>query len=340
MRVLVTGGAGFIGSHYVRTMLTGGYPGYEDAEVTVFDKLTYAGNPANLAPVADSPRFRFVRGDICSREDLDAAVPGHDLVVNFAAESHVDRSIHGAADFVLTNVLGAQQVFEAALRHGVRRVLHVSTDEVYGSIDEGSWTEDSLLEPNSPYSAAKAGSDLVARAYAKTYGLDISVTRCSNNYGPYHFPEKVIPLFVTNLLDGQPVPLYGEGANVRDWLFVDDHCRGIQLVVDKGLPGEYYNIGGGRELSNRELTEKLLEATGRDWSYVQPIVDPRGGGHDLRYSVDYSRTAALGYAPQVPFEEGLALTVQWYRDNRAWWEPLKAAAATAHRAPVAPDPEA
>ncbi|SFL92464.1 dTDP-glucose 4,6-dehydratase [Geodermatophilus ruber] len=334
MRILVTGGAGFIGSHYVRTLLTGGYPGFEDAEVVVFDKLTYAGNLANLAPVADNPRYRFVRGDICNPADLDAALPGSDVVVNFAAESHVDRSISGAADFVLTNVLGAQQVFEAALRHGVGRVLHVSTDEVYGSIDDGSWTEDHILEPNSPYSAAKAGSDLIARAYAKTYGLNISITRCSNNYGPYHFPEKVIPLFVTNLLDGKKVPLYGEGANVRDWLFVDDHCRGIQLVVEKGLPGEFYNIGGGRELSNKELTEKLLEATGRDWSFVQNIVDPRGGGHDLRYSVDYSKTAALGYAPRMTFEDGLALTVQWYRDNRAWWEPLKAAAATALSADV------
>jgi dTDP-glucose 4,6-dehydratase len=329
MRVLVTGGAGFIGSHYVRTMLSGGYPGFEDAEVTVFDKLTYAGNLANLAPVADNPRYRFVRGDICVPADLDAALPGHDVVVNFAAESHVDRSITGAAGFVLTNVLGAQQVFEAALRHRVRRVVHVSTDEVYGSIDEGSWTEGHLLEPNSPYSAAKAGSDLIARAYARTYGLDISITRCSNNYGPYHFPEKVIPLFVTNLLDGHRVPLYGAGANVRDWLFVDDHCRGIQLVLEQGAAGEFYNIGGGRELSNKELTEKLLAATGRDWSFVENIVDPRGGGHDLRYSVDYSKTAALGYAPRMPFEDGLALTVQWYRDNRAWWEPLKAAAATA-----------
>jgi dTDP-glucose 4,6-dehydratase len=325
MRVLVTGGAGFIGSHYVRTLLSGGYPGFEDAEVTVFDKLTYAGNEANLAPVADDPRYRFVRGDICSAADLDAVLPGHDYVLNFAAETHVDRSITGAADFVLTNVLGAQQVFEASLRAGVRRVVHISTDEVYGSIDEGSWTEDHLLEPNSPYSAAKAGSDLLARAYAKTYGLDISVTRCSNNYGPYHFPEKVIPLFVTNLLDGRSVPLYGEGLNVRDWLFVDDHCRGIQLVLEKGLPGEVYNIGGGRELSNRELTEKLLEATGRDWSFVEHIVDPRGGGHDFRYSVDYSKTGALGYAPRMSFEEGLALTVEWYRANRAWWEPLKAA---------------
>jgi dTDP-glucose 4,6-dehydratase len=329
MRILVTGGAGFIGSHYVRTLLTGGYPGFEDAEVTVFDKLTYAGNLANLAPVADSPRYRFVQGDICVPEDLDAVLPGHDVVVHFAAESHVDRSITGAAGFVLTNVLGTQQLFEAALRAGVGRVVHVSTDEVYGSIEEGSWTEEHILEPNSPYSASKAGSDLIARAYAKTYGLNVSITRCSNNYGPYHFPEKVIPLFVTNLMDGEKVPLYGEGANVRDWLFVDDHCRGIQLVLEKGLPGEIYNIGGGRELSNRELTEKLLEATGRDWSFVEQIVDPRGGGHDLRYSVDFTKVAALGYAPRMPFEEGLALTVQWYRDNRAWWEPLKAAAATA-----------
>ncbi|MGZ4572032.1 MAG: dTDP-glucose 4,6-dehydratase [Blastococcus sp.] len=324
MRVLVTGGAGFIGSCYVRTLLSGGYPGFEDAEVTVFDKLTYAGNLANLAPVAGSARYRFVRGDICSAADLDAALPGHDVVVNFAAESHVDRSIAGASDFVLTNVAGAQQVFAAALRHGVGRVVHVSTDEVYGSIGDGSWREDALLEPNSPYSAAKAGGDLIARAYARTYGLNISVTRCSNNYGPYHYPEKVIPLFVTNLLDGQKVPLYGAGDNIRDWLWVEDHCRGIQLVLERGAPGEFYNIGGGRELSNADLTKLLLEATGRDWSYVDTIVDPRGGGHDLRYSVDYSKVAALGYAPRMPFEEGLARTVQWYRDNRDWWEPLKA----------------
>jgi dTDP-glucose 4,6-dehydratase len=334
MRVFVTGGAGFIGSQYVREILNDKFEAFAGAHVTVFDKLTYAGNLANLAPVADSPRYRFVQGDICSAIDLDAALPDHDVLVNFAAESHVDRSITGAADFIQTNVLGAQQVFDAALRHQVERVVHISTDEVYGSIDEGSWTEDQLLEPNSPYSAAKAGSDLIARAYAKSYGLNISITRCSNNYGPYHFPEKVIPLFVTNLLDGQKVPLYGEGANVRDWLFVADHCRGIQLVVEKGAAGEFYNIGGGRELSNKELTELLLEATGRDWSYVQPILDPRGGGHDLRYSVDYSKVAELGYAPQMTFEQGLAETVQWYRDNRDWWEPLKERAALAHIAKV------
>jgi dTDP-glucose 4,6-dehydratase len=326
VRVFVTGGAGFIGSHFVRSVLRDEYEWFAGAEVTVFDKLTYAGNLENLAPVADSPRYRFVRGDICSEADLDAALPGHDVVLNFAAESHVDRSIGAARDFVLTNVLGAQQVFEACLRHRVDRVVHVSTDEVYGSIEDGSWREDHLLEPNSPYSAAKAGSDLIARAYAVTFGLNVSITRCSNNYGPYHFPEKVIPLFVTNLLDGLPVPLYGEGLNVRDWLFVADHCRALALVAEKGAPGEFYNIGGGRELSNRDLTALLLAATGRDWSFVEHIVDPRGAGHDRRYSVDYAKTAALGYAPRTRFEDGLALTVQWYRDHRAWWEPLRSRA--------------
>jgi dTDP-glucose 4,6-dehydratase len=326
MRLFVTGGAGFIGSQYVRDVLSDAYPAFAGADVTVFDKMTYAGNLANLRSVADNPRYRFIRGDICSAADLDASLPGHDVLVNFAAESHVDRSIVGATDFIHTNVLGAQQVFEAALRHEVARVVHISTDEVYGSIPVGSWREDHVLAPNSPYSAAKAGGDLLARAYAKTYGLHISITRCSNNYGPYHFPEKVIPLFVTNLLDGKKVPLYGEGLNVRDWLFVADHCRGVQLVVEHGEPGEIYNIGGGRELSNKELTQLLLDATGRNWDYVQHIPDPRGGGHDLRYSVDCGKITELGYAPQTAFEDGLALTVQWYRANRSWWEPLKARA--------------
>ncbi|HEY9389472.1 MAG TPA: dTDP-glucose 4,6-dehydratase [Mycobacteriales bacterium] len=325
MRVLVTGGAGFIGSHYVRTMLAGGYPGYQDAEVTVFDKLTYAGNLANLHEVADNPRYRFVRGDICDAEALDQVVPGHDAIVNFAAETHVDRSILGASDFVVTNVLGAQTLFDAALRHGTSRLVHVSTDEVYGTIPHGSWTEDHLLEPNSPYSAAKAGADLMARAYARTYGLPVSVTRCSNNYGPYQFPEKVIPLFVTNLIDGRSVPLYGDGMNVRDWLHVDDHCRGIQLVLERGEPGEFYNIGGGRELTNKELTGLLLEACDRGWDAVTYVEDRKG--HDRRYSVDHSRLAAMGYAPRTTFEDGLAATVRWYRENRAWWEPLRQAAA-------------
>ena len=325
MRVLVTGGAGFIGSHYVRTMLAGGYPGYQDAEVTVFDKLTYAGNLANLHEVADNPRYRFVRGDICDAEALDQVVPGHDAIVNFAAETHVDRSILGASDFVVTNVLGAQTLFDAALRHGTSRLVHVSTDEVYGTIPHGSWTEDHLLEPNSPYSAAKAGADLMARAYARTYGLPVSVTRCSNNYGPYQFPEKVIPLFVTNLIDGRSVPLYGDGMNVRDWLHVDDHCRGIQLVLERGEPGEFYNIGGGRELTNKELTGLLLEACDRGGDAVTYVEDRKG--HDRRYSVDHSRLAAMGYAPRTTFEDGLAATVRWYRENRAWWEPLRQAAA-------------
>ena len=322
MRILVTGGAGFLGSHYVRTLLTGGYPGWADAEVTVLDALTYAGNPANLAPVADDPRLRFVRGDICSAEDLDAVVPGCDVLLNFAAESHVDRSVRGAAEFVRTNVMGAQQVFDAAVRHGVDRVVHVSTDEVYGSIESGSWTEESPLAPTNPYAATKASADLIALAYARTHGLDVSVTRGSNTFGPYQYPEKIVPLFVTRLLDGEPVPLYGDGRHRRDWLHVDDHCRGIHAVLEKGRTGEAYNVGGGRELANAELVDHLLAATGRDRSLVRHVADPRGGAHDRRYSLDGGKLAALGHTPRTTFEDGLAATVSWYRDHRAWWEPL------------------
>ncbi|GAA5168982.1 dTDP-glucose 4,6-dehydratase [Amycolatopsis dongchuanensis] len=328
MRVLVTGGAGFIGSHYVRQALSGAYPALADAEVVVLDKLTYAGNPANLAPVADSPRFEFVQGDICDGALVSELMTGVDLVVHFAAESHVDRSILGSADFVLTNVLGTQTLLQAALGAGVGKFVHVSTDEVYGSIAEGSWPEDHALEPNSPYSASKASSDLLARAFFRTHGLPVCVTRCSNNYGPYQFPEKVIPLFVTNLLDGAKVPLYGDGLNVRDWLHVDDHCRGIQLVAESGRAGEVYNIGGGTELTNRELTERLLAALGAGWDRVEPVPDRKG--HDRRYSVDITKISTeLGYRPQVPFDEGLAGTVRWYRENRSWWEPLKERAALA-----------
>jgi dTDP-glucose 4,6-dehydratase len=328
MRILVTGGAGFIGSHYVRSLLSGRYSGSEDAEVTVLDKLTYAGNRANLDPVAESPRLRFVEGDILDTRLVDDLMTEADAVVHFAAESHVDRSILGAADFVMTNVVGTQTLLDAAHRHGVGKFVHVSTDEVYGSIESGSWDETQPLEPNSPYAASKAGSDLIARAYARTHHLDVCVTRCSNNYGPYQFPEKVIPLFVTNLLDGKKVPLYGDGLNVRDWLHVDDHCRGIQLVLEKGRSGEVYNIGGGTELTNKELTELLLRACGADWESVEPVEDRKG--HDRRYSVDISKISGeLGYAPQVPFEQGLADTVAWFRDNRAWWEPLKERAALA-----------
>ncbi len=322
MRVLVTGGAGFIGSHYVRQVLSGAYPSLADAEVIVLDKLTYAGNETNLAPVSKNPRYRFEKGDIC-----DAALVGElmrriDLVVHFAAESHVDRSIAGSADFVLTNVLGTQTLLQGALEAEVGKFVHVSTDEVYGSIDDGSWAEDHALEPNSPYSASKASSDLLARSFFRTHGLPVCVTRCSNNYGPYQFPEKVIPLFVTNLLDGKKVPLYGDGLNVRDWLHVDDHCHGIQLVADGGRAGEIYNIGGGTELTNRGLTERLLTAVGADWESVEPVEDRKG--HDRRYSVDITKISEeLGYAPRMSFEDGLAETVAWYTGNRSWWEPLK-----------------
>ncbi len=320
MRVLVTGGAGFIGSHYVRELVSGSYPAFAGAEVVVLDKLTYAGSETNLAPVEG--KFEFVRGDICDPKVVTEQMRGADVVVHFAAESHVDRSIAGSADFVLTNVLGTQTLLQGALEAGVGRFVHVSTDEVYGSIEEGSWSETQILEPNSPYSASKASSDLLARAFHRTHGLPVSITRCSNNYGPYQFPEKVIPLFVTNLIDGRKVPLYGDGLNVRDWLHVDDHCRGIQAVAEGGRAGEIYNIGGGTELTNRELTEKLLAATGRDWSSVEPVQDRKG--HDRRYSVDISKISAeLGYKPQVDFSAGLAATVEWYRENRAWWEPLK-----------------
>lgn len=326
MRVLVTGGAGFIGSHYVRQALSGAYPALAEAEIIVLDKLTYAGNPANLAPVADDPRFRFVQGDICDGALVSELMTGVGLLVHFAAESHVDRSILGSADFVLTNVLGTQTLLQAALAAGVGKFVHVSTDEVYGSIAEGSWSEDHILEPNSPYSASKASSDLLARAFHRTHGLPVCVTRCSNNYGPYQFPEKVIPLFVTNLLDGAKVPLYGDGLNVRDWLHVDDHCRGIQLVADRGRAGEIYNIGGGTELTNRELTGQLLAALGAGWERVEPVTDRKG--HDRRYSVDITKISTeLGYRAEVPFVQGLSDTVRWYRENRSWWEPLKGRAA-------------
>jgi dTDP-glucose 4,6-dehydratase len=322
MKVLVTGGAGFIGSHYVRGLLGDAWDLSRPDRVTVLDKLTYAGNLANLAPVIDDPRLRFVEGDILDRVRVDSLLRDADVVVHFAAESHVDRSILGAADFVMTNVVGTQTLLDSALQHGIDKFVHVSTDEVYGSIDSGSWDEEQPLEPNSPYSASKASSDLIARAYYRTHGLPVCVTRCSNNYGPYQFPEKVIPLFVTNLMDGGTVPLYGEGANVRDWLHVDDHCRGIQLVLERGRAGEVYNIGGGTELTNKELTERLLLACGASWERVVNVEDRKG--HDLRYSVDIAKIRdELGYVPAIDFEQGLANTVSWYGAHRSWWEPLK-----------------
>ena len=322
MRLFVTGGAGFIGSNFVRMAITGRLPGLEDAEITVFDALTYSGTLSNLSEVKESPRFRFIQGDIRDAAAVKAALGNHDGIVHFAAESHVDRSVDDSTIFVETNVLGTQVLLDQALALTIGRFVHVSTDEVYGSIEEGSWDEHQPLLPNSPYSASKASSDLLVRSYHITHGLNTSITRCSNNYGPHHFPEKVIPLFVTNLLDGKKVPLYGDGENVRDWLHVDDHCRGIAKVLLHGRAGEIYNIGGGTELTNKELTHLLLEATGRDESFVQRVADRKG--HDRRYSVDIGKISSeLGYTPQVNFDEGLAEVVQWYRDNRWWWEPLK-----------------
>ena len=322
MRVLVTGGAGFIGSNFVRMAIEGRLPGLEDAQLTVLDALTYSGTLTNLKSVENSPRFSFIHGDIRDPAMVKKAMEGHHSVVHFAAESHVDRSVNNSRIFVETNVLGTQTLLDQALAQELEKFVHVSTDEVYGSIDSGSWHEDEPLLPNSPYSASKAASDLLVRSYHITHGLNTSITRCSNNYGTHHFPEKVIPLFVTNLLDGDKVPLYGDGNNIRDWLHVDDHCRGIALVLSAGRTGEIYNIGGGTELSNLELTNLLLTSTGRDESYVERVADRKG--HDRRYSVSINKIRSeLGYSPQVPFDQGLADVVQWYRDNRWWWEPLK-----------------
>ena len=320
--MLVAGGAGFIGSNFVRMAIEGRLPGLEDAQLTVLDALTYSGTLTNLKSVENSPRFSFIHGDIRDPAIVKKAMEGHNAVVHFAAESHVDRSVNNSRIFVETNVLGTQTLLDQALAQELEKFVHVSTDEVYGSIDSGSWNEDEPLLPNSPYSASKAASDLLVRSYHITHGLNTSITRCSNNYGTHHFPEKVIPLFVTNLLDGEKVPLYGDGKNIRDWLHVDDHCRGIALVFSAGRAGETYNIGGGTELSNLELTELLLTSTGRNESYVERVADRKG--HDRRYSVSINKIRSeLGYSPQVPFDQGLADVVQWYRDNRWWWKPLK-----------------
>jgi len=322
MRVLVTGGAGFIGSNFIRMAIEGRLPGLEEAQLTVLDALTYSGTLTNLRSVENSERFSFIHGSIQDSAIVKKAMEGHNVVVHFAAESHVDRSVNNSRIFVETNVLGTQTLLDQALAQELEKFVHVSTDEVYGSIDSGSWDENQPLLPNSPYSASKASSDLLVRSYHVTHGLNTNITRCSNNYGPHHFPEKVIPLFVTNLLDGRFVPLYGDGLNIRDWLHVDDHCRGINLVLQDGRPGEVYNIGGGTELSNSELTRLLLEATDRDDSFIERVADRKG--HDRRYSVDIGKISSeLGYSPEVDFLDGLAAVVQWYRDNRWWWEPLK-----------------
>ena len=323
MRLLITGVAGFIGSRFAEVMLEQG-PALGYDEFVLVDALTYSGRLENLEAVLPDPRVRFIHASINDAAAMDAAMEGVNAVVHLAAESHVDRSIAGAAPFFVTNVLGTQQLLESARRSGVQRFVHVSTDEVYGSIDEGSWREDHILEPNSPYSASKAGSDLAALAYHSTFGMHVSVTRCSNNYGPRQFPEKVIPLFVSNLVDGLTVPLYGDGLNVRDWLHVDDHCQGIALVLAGGRAGEIYNIGGGTELTNVDLTHRILELCGVGEDRIVRVADRLG--HDRRYSVDCTKISTeLGYAPRVPFAEGLASTVAWYQANEAWWRPLKGA---------------
>jgi len=319
MRLLVTGGAGFIGSNFVRRIVNGTYSGV--SQLTVLDKLTYAGTLKNLEMLpADS--FEFIKGDIANPDLISDLTKRHDAIVNFAAESNVDRSITGARDFIETNVLGVQNLLAASLHNQVSVFVQVSTDEVYGSISEGTWSEEYPLLPNSPYSASKASADLICRSYNRTFGMDIRVTRCSNNYGPHQFPEKVIPLFVTNLIDNGKVPLYGNGLNVRDWLHVDDHCDGIYSVLSEGKSGNIYNIGGGRELTNRELTEIILRKFGRDESSIEYVTDRLG--HDLRYSVSHEKISReLGYKPKINFEDGIKETIEWYKRNESWWRPLK-----------------
>ena len=315
MNLFVTGAAGFIGSNYVRQVLA-----TTDDSITVFDALTYAGNRESLRDLDPDPRFTFVQGDITQRDQVNAAMAGHDAVVHFAAESHVDRSIASPDEFVHTNCDGTNVVCDVARTLEVERFVHISTDEVYGSIEKGSFVETDRLEPRSPYSASKAGSDLIALAYHETYGLPVIVTRSSNNFGPYQFPEKVIPLFVTNLLNEKKVPLYGDGLNIRDWCFVEDNCAGVDLVLRNGQIGEIYNIGAGNEITNHDLTNSVLAILGHDDSMIEYVEDRLG--HDRRYSIDTSKVRKLGWAPQREFAEALGSTVEWYRDNREWWEPL------------------
>ncbi len=317
MKLLVTGGAGFIGSNFIRLILNK----YSDYEVINLDALTYAGNLDNLKDIEKNQNYRFVQGDIRDEDVVDKVMKGVDAVVNFAAESHVDRSIGGPADFIQTDVYGTFVLLEAARQHGVGRYLQISTDEVYGSIKEGSFVETDRLEPSSPYSASKAGGDMQVMAYHTTYGLPTIITRSSNNFGPYQYPEKIIPLFITNLVEGKKVPLYGDGLNVRDWIYVTDNCEGLDAVLHKGEVGEIYNIGGGNERSNIFITNKILEILGKGEEMIEPVVDRLG--HDFRYSIDCSKANALGWTPAYNFEDALRETVDWYLNNEWWWKKIK-----------------
>lgn len=316
MRLLVTGGAGFIGSNFIRMMLEK-YPGIE---ITNLDKLTYAGNLENLKDISN-PNYNFIQGDICDPDVVMQAMEGVDSVIHFAAESHVDRSIKDSSVFVITNVVGTNNLLKCAMDSDIKKFIHVSTDEVYGSIMEGSFTETDNLNPSSPYSSSKAGSDLLTMSYYNTYGLPVTITRCTNNFGPYQYPEKLIPLFITNLMDGKQVPVYGTGLNVRDWIYVEDHCSGIDFVMQHGKAGEVYNIGGGNELTNLEITHRILKALRKDESMIRYVEDRKG--HDFRYSLDCSKLKEMGWKPKYDFDTALEATIQWYINSRWWWEPLK-----------------
>ncbi len=317
MKLLVTGGAGFIGSNFIRHVLST----HSYDSVVNLDKLTYAGNPENLRDLEANERYRFVKGDICNEELVDRNVEGCQAIVNFAAETHVDRSILAPEQFLITDVVGTHVLLEAARKHGLKRFVQVSTDEVYGSIEEGSFKETDRLNPSNPYSASKAGGDLQVFAAFRTYGFPATITRGSNTYGPYQYPEKLIPLFVTNLLEGKKLPLYGDGSNVRDWLHVTDHCRAIDVVLRKGVPGEAYNVGGGNERTNRQIAETILAELGLSEEMIEFV--PDRPGHDFRYSVDSAKLRALGWAPEVSFEQGLAETIAWYREHEDWWGAIK-----------------
>ncbi|MFH1541829.1 MAG: dTDP-glucose 4,6-dehydratase [bacterium] len=320
MRLLVTGGAGFIGSNFIHYILEN----YPDDEVINFDKLTYAGNLENLSAIEKDLRYKFFKGDIADPKAVEQAlglVDKVDAIVNFAAETHVDRSILSGGSFVQTDVYGTYVLLEAVKRHKIGRYLHVSTDEVYGSIKEGSFTEESPLKPNSPYSASKAGGDLQVRAYHKTFGLPVIITRASNNYGPYHYPEKIIPLFITNAIDNKKLPVYGKGEQIRDWLYVRDHCSGIDTALRSGSFGEIYNIGGGQERTNLDITKQIISGLGKEEDLIEYVKDRPG--HDFRYSIDCSKLKKLGWQPKVSFEEGLKQTIDWYKKNVAWWRKIK-----------------